>query len=262
MSSRDAVGFGSSALSAFSLPGPKVHRETAGPIERPLAARTEIGGMDAILDGTGAVYLPATETLVVSDLHLETGSSYARTGQMLPPYDTEVTLGRLADVTAAYGPDRIIFLGDTFHDPFGAERLAPPQRAFITALGEIAELIFITGNHDHGSASIFGGIVAEEFVLDGVVFRHIPVEGMPQQPEIAGHLHPAARIVVKGRSIKRRAFVGCRRRMVVPAFGCLTGGLCVSDPAFAGLWPHPAKPDVHIIGQRKVYSLTADAATG
>ncbi|MEM8663423.1 MAG: ligase-associated DNA damage response endonuclease PdeM [Pseudomonadota bacterium] len=254
MSLGDRAGFGMAALGAFSIPGPKVERDDA-PAERPASASAFLAGIDATLDASGALWWSATRTLVVSDLHLETGSSYARTGQMLPPYDSAMTLARLAEVIGYYLPRRIVFLGDSFHDPFGAERLDGDDRATLGALCRAAEVIWITGNHDHDSAATFGGVACEATTLDGIAFRHIPTEGVPTGLEIAGHLHPAARIVVRGRRIKRRAFVGCPQRLVMPAFGCLTGGLPVTDPAFAPLWPAPTAPEVHMIGANRVYSL-------
>lgn len=242
-----------SAMGAFSLPGPKVERNDP-PQQRPAAASAHVAGIDAILDASGALWWPAMRTLVVSDLHLETGSSYARTGQMLPPYDTALTLARLAETVAHYLPRQMIFLGDSFHDPFGAERLNATDHDTLSALCQATAVVWITGNHDHACAAVFGGEVHDVYTLGGVAFRHIPTDGVVDGFEIAGHLHPAARIVVRGRSIKRRAFVGCDRRLVMPAFGCLTGGLCVSDTAFTPLWPDTA-PAIHMIGAQKVYSL-------
>jgi DNA ligase-associated metallophosphoesterase len=245
-------GFGTAALSAFSLPGPRRPRTPAR--HRPVAAFARLAGIEAILDPSGALWWPAQDTLVVSDLHLETGSSYARTGQMLPPYDTGATLARLAEAVRRTAPRRLVALGDSFHDPFGPERLTPRDRLTLAGLAAAVEIVWITGNHDHAAAAVLGGVATPEFTLNGVVFRHIPTPGPVDAPEVAGHLHPAARIEVRGRRIRRRAFVGCGRRLVMPAFGCLTGGLDVADAAFAALWPE-APPSLHLIGRDRVYSV-------
>ncbi|MEM8854194.1 MAG: hypothetical protein AAGD34_10885 [Pseudomonadota bacterium] len=89
--------------------------------------------------------------------------------------------------------------------------------------------------------------------MGGVVFRHIPADEMPKGREVAGHLHPAAYVSIKGRTIRRRCFIGTDQRMIMPAFGCLTGGLSITDSAFAGLWP--SAPRLHLIGANRVYSL-------
>lgn len=244
--------YGMAPMAAFSLPGPRLSRAAAQP---PAQATLDVrvAGMDAVLDPSGALFWPAQRLMVVSDLHLETGSSYARTGQMLPPYDTRITLARLIDAIERHRPERVISLGDTFHDRGGVERLQADDRAVVDALTARAAFVWITGNHEGDCAAALAGTVCAELTVAGVTFRHIPsapLEGV----EVAGHLHPAARIAVKGRTMKRRAFVGCDRRLVMPAFGCLTGGLSVADPAFAALWP-VSRPRLHLCGKTRVYAV-------
>ncbi|MEO1106209.1 MAG: ligase-associated DNA damage response endonuclease PdeM, partial [Pseudomonadota bacterium] len=183
----------------------------------------------------------------------ETGSSYARKGQMLPPYDTARTLQRMSAAVARHCPSRIISLGDSFHDPGGAQRLNEADKAVISSLAASAEFVWVTGNHDGDSAAALGGTACEHIEVEGVVFRHIPTEGTVQGCEVAGHLHPAAYVSIKGRTIRRRCFIGTDQRMIMPAFGCLTGGLSITDSAFAGLWP--SAPRLHLIGSNRVYSL-------
>jgi len=252
----DPAGFGMSAMAAFSVPGPRADTGTE-PVgrERPLPSSAVLAGTRLTLDASGAIYLAGERTLIVSDLHLETGSSHARHGRMLPPYDSAMTLARLAEVAGFYLPRRIVSLGDSFHDPFGPERLAPGDRDALAALCAAAEMVWVTGNHDGACAATFGGTVCESLAIGGITLRHMPSAGELKGAEIAGHLHPAARIVVRGRALRRRAFIGCARRLVMPAFGCLTGGLDVADPAFASLWREGAPPRVHMIGSRRVYSL-------
>lgn len=252
----EASPFGMAAMGAFSLPGPRpVSDPSRAPTAAPVAAETVVAGMDAALDPTGALYWRAERTLIVSDLHLETGSSYARTGQMLPPYDTGLTLSKLEDAVARYRPARIVSLGDSFHDPFGVERLSAETRTRLARLIDAMEMVWVCGNHEKDSAGALGGSVHEVWRCGGIDFRHIPTDGVPDAPEVAGHLHPAARIVIRGRSLRRRCFIGCDRRLVMPAFGSYTGGLSVTDPAFAALWPQGPGPRIHMIGQARVYSV-------
>src|SRR5262249_42649571 len=56
-----------------------------------------VAGTALVLDPAGALYWPEERALVVSDLHLEKGSSFAARGVLLPPFDTTATLDRLAD---------------------------------------------------------------------------------------------------------------------------------------------------------------------
>lgn len=244
--------FGMEAMSAFSYPGPK--RPAASRSREAQATPARLAGMDVLLDPTGALYWPRERLLVVSDLHLETGSSYARTGQMLPPYDTALTLAALTMAMDRYRPSRVISLGDTFHDTKGVSRLSPADRDHISALTGRAEFIWIIGNHEGDSAAPLGGQVSESLTVGATTFRHIPRQEPGAGAEVAGHLHPAARIVVRGRAIKRRCFVGCERRLVMPAMGRLTGGLDVRDPAFAPLWP-AERPRLHLLGPARVYAV-------
>jgi hypothetical protein len=239
-----------SAMAAFQVPGPRAPKRE-DPAARPVPAEARVASIDAVLDPTGALWWPAEATLVVSDLHLETGSSLARRGMMLPPHDTAITLTRLADVFDRMRPGRVIALGDSFHDPFGAERLGEEHRATLARMTERAEFVWIAGNHDRIGAAGLGGMVCETLTVGGVTFRHIPRPGTPAAREVAGHLHPAARVG----SVKRRCFVGCARRLVMPAFGALTGGLSVAHRVFGELWPEGPGPRLHLIGRDRVYSV-------
>jgi metallophosphoesterase superfamily enzyme len=89
-----------------------------------------IAGVTLHADLSGALYWEEQQLLVVSDLHLEKGSSFAMRGTLLPPYDTIATLGRLGAVIARHDPRTVIALGDSFHDRNAHERLSQPNRCF------------------------------------------------------------------------------------------------------------------------------------
>jgi metallophosphoesterase superfamily enzyme len=97
------------------------------------------------------------------------------------------------------------------------------------------EWVWISGNHDPDLPADIGGDVVDELSLDGLSFRHEPLIGSASG-EVAGHLHPAAKVRGRGRSVRCRAFVTDDSRMVLPAFGVLTGGLNVLDSAFARIF--------------------------
>jgi len=179
----------------------------------------------------GALWWPEERTLVVADLHLEKGSSFARRGQMLPPYDTMATLKRLAAVMARMAPVRVVALGDSFHDRQGGDRLNEADRATLRAMTAVSEWIWIAGNHDPEPPRDLGGWATGELSIGPLTFRHEPLPGN-RPGEIAGHLHPTARLVGRGRSIRRRCFATDGKRLILPAFGTLAGGLNVLDEAF------------------------------
>lgn len=222
-------------------------------------AETAIGvaGQSAVLDPAGALWIERSRTLVVSDLHLEKSSSFARRGMLLPPYDTGATLALLAGLVGRRDPARVICLGDSFHDGGGFARLSEVDRCRLSTLQLGREWIWITGNHDRVLPADIGGAIEEEFRADGLVFRHEPAHGAAPG-EIAGHLHPSAKIVAPGRAVRCRAFATDGARMVLPAFGVLTGGLNVLDRAFAPLFAAGALRAV-LIGRDRLFPVAFSA---
>lgn len=237
-------------------PAPLVpHGQTARPGLAEM--RVSIAGRDVVLDPAGALWLAESRTLAVADLHLEKASSFARRGMLLPPYDTGATLALLADVVARRNPRRVIALGDSFHDSEGYGRLSDPDRLRLAMLQGGREWVWIKGNHDPEFPECVGGDVTGELASDGLAFRHEPAGG--EAPgEVAGHLHPAAKIRGNGRSVRCRAFATDGMRMVLPAFGVLAGGLNVLDRAFAALFaPGALKP--FLIGDGRLFPVRFEA---
>ncbi|HSZ74311.1 MAG TPA: ligase-associated DNA damage response endonuclease PdeM [Rhizomicrobium sp.] len=218
------------------------------------AARAIVNGETLLLDQAGAVYWPAEQTLVLADLHFEKGSSFARRGMMLPPYDTKETLARIAELFARHRPARVISLGDSFHDGDGPSRLDPKSREQLDSLIRACEWIWIEGNHDAASAATLGGRVYSEVAIGNLLFRHEPLGGM-QMGEIAGHLHPCTSITRRGRSLRRRCFLTDGVRLVMPSFGAYTGGLDMRDAAFVPLFANTFM--AYALGSTRVYAVAA-----
>jgi DNA ligase-associated metallophosphoesterase len=181
----------------------------------------------------GALYWPIQQALLVADLHLEKASWFARMGQFLPPYDSHATLTAIAEDLESTGATRLFCLGDSFHDRFGCERLPADARALLTGLTSKLEWTWIIGNHDPGFADHCGGRIAEEIDLAGIILRHEAIRAEPR-PEISGHFHPKLRLHLKGRHVSRRCFVTSLTKMIMPAFGSLTGGLDAHHPNILG----------------------------
>ncbi len=212
----------------------------------------DVAGIALRVDLSGALVWDEQRLLVVSDLHLEKGSSYASRGTLLPPFDTAATLRRLAAVVAHYNPRTVIALGDSFHDADAHTRLSGDDRAVIADLQVGRDWIWITGNHDPAPRGI-GGEVMDEITVGAVTFRHEPTGACG---EIAGHLHPKARVATRARTLERRCFVSDGDRAVMPAFGAYAGGLSVRDAAFARLFPTRAFI-AHVLGDRRLHSIAA-----
>lgn len=201
-----------------------------------MSARITISGTALLADPTGALYWPDQRMLIVADLHLEKGSSFARRGQFLPPYDTRVTLDRLARVLQRYRPQRVACLGDSFHDDEAAGRLAAGDRDQLRRMVGAHDWSWIAGNHDPAPPAELGGTVTSEIVVGSLMLRHQPENGALAAGEVCGHFHPKAAITQRGRRISAPCFVTDGRRLVMPSFGAFTGGLDVLDAAITGLF--------------------------
>ena len=216
-------------------------------------ATIRIAGEPAFADRRGALFFPTNRLLVVSDLHLEKGSSFARRGRLIPPYDTAATLALLSAVIAEYEPAVVVSLGDSFHDTDGVNRLHSSFRDQLEILMSGREWFWIAGNHDPDLPVNLPGNAVRELAMGQLVFRHEPARGAAPG-EVAGHLHPCARIVQRGRSVRRRCFATDGSRMIMPAFGAYTGSLNVLDRAYAGLFRHEMLM-AYMIGTDRVFAI-------
>lgn len=207
------------------------------------------------LDPSGALHWPDEDLVVVADLHLEKGSAHAVRGAFLPPYDTRTTIGALEAVVRRLAPRRLIALGDSFHDRGAEGRLAPADQERLRVLTGALDWIWVGGNHDPEPPETLGGTACGAVAVGPLVFRHEPSVGAPAG-EVAGHLHPCAKVGVRGRALRRRAFALDGSRCVLPAFGAYTGGLNVLDPAYRGLFER-ARLIAWMIGEARVYPVRA-----
>ena len=191
-------------------------------------------GERLMLDPAGAVWWPAAQMLVVADLHLEKGSACAVQGRLVPPWDTRITLDRLALLMRRHRPTRVLALGDTFHDRTAAPRMLPQDATRLTALTDAADFIWVLGNHDPASQGLRGHATAE-WIEGPFTFRHEAHAGA--QGELCGHHHPKAHIQTRAGTITRPCFVNDSRRLMLPSLGSYTGGLDVAHPAIRSLFP-------------------------
>ncbi len=213
-----------------------------------------LGRAQFVADPMGALYWREERLLAVADLHLEKGSAYAARRVFLPPYDTTATLAALGALIARYAPRAVLALGDSFHDVEGAVRLSGPDRAALYRMQHGRDWIWIAGNHDPHLSAELGGVRIAELEIAGIAFRHRP-EAQAGSPEIAGHLHPTARVAGVGGSVRRRCFVSDAIRCVLPAFGAYAGGLNLCDDAFATLFRRGGRVFVHVLGRERIYRV-------
>jgi DNA ligase-associated metallophosphoesterase len=218
-----------------------------------------LAGATFLADLNGGLLWPEESTLVVADLHLEKGSSYAKRSrpQFLPPYDTSATIGRLEQLLTRHDPERVICLGDSTHDSGAAERMDMVSAARIAAMTAGRDWIWVTGNHDPEPPANWGGTVLREVSIGNIVLRH---QAGPEAPdadtcEISGHFHPTASVETRLARVSGRCFVSNGHRLVLPAFGAYAGGLNVLDPAIARLFDFAF--DVVMLGRRRLFAFSS-----
>ena len=236
-------------------------KQALTPARRPCGSLSvRVMGELCVLRCSGALWLPAHGTLVAGDLHLEKGSAFAARGQMLPPYDSRATLARLEAEITELAPARVVLLGDSFHDSRSIGRMAADDRAGLDRLAQGRDWVWLEGNHDREAltqadaeaVSGLPGRVVGDMDLGALFLTHEPMQAA-RPGEVAGHLHPCARVVAHGRRVRRPCFVTDGRRLILPAFGAFTGGLNVLDPAIAGLFAEP--PMAAALGKDRVHAL-------
>ena len=194
-----------------------------------------LAGARLVLRPSGALWWPQARLLCVSDLHLGKSERMARRGgPLLPPFESRDTLSRLDAEVAALEPAAVVCLGDSFDDLSAAEALPEAEKLWIARLMAGRDWTWIEGNHDPGPLE-FGGSHRAALALGPLTFRHIARPGPEAEGEVSGHYHPKAVLHARGRTVRRPAFLLDGRRLILPAFGTFTGGLAITDPAFAPL---------------------------
>lgn len=189
---------------------------------------------------SGGLWMPKSRTLVVADLHLGKGQSFAADGNLLPPYDNRETLRRLKADIERWDPNRAVLVGDSFHHPDSADMLEDEHRELLLQLAHGREWIWITGNHDaqafHRQHELVGTVV-EHWTAAGIRFTHEPesIRGY----HIFGHLHPKIRVQLQGRRISGKCFIVSDSALICPAYGAYTGGLWWPDEALTQLFQNP-----------------------
>jgi DNA ligase-associated metallophosphoesterase len=216
------------------------------------AAPVHFAGERLMLDPMGALFWPERHLLAVSDLHLEKGSSFARRGMLLPPWDTHTTIDRLTLLLRRWSPVTVVALGDSFHDADGSGRLPATEQQRLNAMTQAHRFIWVQGNHDPMPPDGLGGEWVETHSEGAMVFRHEAI-ATAGPGEIVGHHHPKATIPARAGNVSRPCFVFDGRRLMMPAFGAYTGGLDVRDPAINRLFPRGGR--VFLLGKDRLFSF-------
>ena len=211
-----------------------------------------LGGLELRPDLTGALHVPELATLIISDLHLEQGTSLARRGIRVPPFDTAMTIAMLEAVIARFTPQRLVFLGDSFHDDDGETRVEAALMQRLHAIAAAHEVFWVCGNHDPSPPELLASHAADHILLGPLTLRHEPLKLRSGEFEICGHLHPGCAITQRGRRVSGKCFIADERRLIMPAFGAYTGALSVFAPPYERLFARE-KTQAWLLGGERIY---------
>ena len=181
------------------------------------------------INNDGVLFWLEKKIAIVSDLHLEKGSSFASLGQFIPPFDSEETLKKLINFFKTHEVQTIILLGDTFHDRGALNRMSSKVKSIFDSLVENYEIIFVLGNHENKMKSAFIKFY-ERYIVDDIHFLHEAV--LEKKYQISGHFHPVASLKINSKQITEKCLIHSENHIIMPAFGEFTGGLNINNPVF------------------------------
>lgn len=182
-----------------------------------------------LLEASGALIWPKKSTAIISDLHLEKSSYFAKKGIFLPPYDSYETLINLKSMIKTNKIKKLILLGDIFHDNDGYKRLEINSKKIFQSIINKYNILFVHGNHDQ-YLRIPKVKSLNNFKEKNIIFSHEPKENKNHQ--ICGHLHPKVTLKVNEKKISKKCFIFSKKIIVLPAYGKFTGGLDIRNKAF------------------------------
>lgn len=213
--------------------------------------KIRFGGSDFTPLPSGGLFWQKEQALIVSDLHLEKGSSFLKYGLFLPPYDTVETLKKLKRDIDFVKPKTLIFLGDIFHDKTALNRIQDTDLTAFDVLLETHNVIWVEGNHDLGIAPASVKIHSD-YLYGDIHFRHIARPGKIDF-EISGHFHPCTKFIHKGQKLRRPCFVVSENKIILPSYGAYTGGLDIKHQAIQTVIGH--SQSIYVTGHKKVYRI-------
>ena len=191
-----------------------------------MGARVELAGESLhLLDR--ALYWPAENALVASDLHLGKAETFQRSSLPVPSGHAAADLARLSALQTQTGAKRVYLLGDLVHAKRGmTEKLIEDVATWRKTFP--ADIYLVTGNHDRHAGTLpesWGLETSENLKRRGLLLVHAPQEG--SEPHICGHLHPVVNLNSSLEALRLPCFVLEAGRLILPAYGSFTGGFAV-----------------------------------
>jgi len=187
----------------------------------------QLGRTQVHLLAQRALWVPEWQALVIADLHFGKVNHFRRAGLPVPLGANVRNAEQLIDLINAWQPKHTYFLGDLFHSFYNDDWEVVGQ---IIRHFRACTFTLVRGNHDVLSEQQYtrhGIVVIEEVRLGNLLLTHVPLEhgDVPvAMINISGHVHPAARLVGKGRqSLTLPCFWHSTSQLILPAFGAFTG---------------------------------------
>ncbi len=185
------------------------------------------GGVQVELLVERAAWLPASETLLVADLHLGKAQSFRRLGVPVPAGTTAAMLRRLDGLIERRMPRELIVLGDLLHGPLSQRGPAIDVLADWRARHAQVAVRMVRGNHD-ASAGDPPPACGIEVLNAPSIHAGLALCHEPDEPtgcfRVAGHVHPVVRILGRIDRIRVACFWLRPDALILPAFGEFTGG--------------------------------------
>lgn len=176
-----------------------------------------------------AMYRPAKQQLILSDLHLGKAAHFRKNGIPLPTPTKSTDLENLQELINHLQPKKIILLGDLFHSDYNTEWLLFQQ--FLNH-NNLLSFVLVKGNHDVLKKEVYNIqnlVVVDKIDEPDFIFTHHPIK-KSTRINFCGHIHPALKVTGKAKqSITFPCFYFGANNFIFPAFGSLTG-LCVLKP--------------------------------
>jgi DNA ligase-associated metallophosphoesterase len=195
------------------------------------SSRVLLCGKSFVADSTGALYWRAEDILIVSDLHLEKGSYLTEEKVTLPPYDIRSGFEKLEEAIDRYEPHSVIAVGDSF---CGGASLSFRDIDWLKDLMEDREWRWVVGESGQPIPESVGGVICAAHAVANIKLRYEPTRA-PVSHEIAGRMHPVARVREYDHTTRSRCFVSNGLRLILPSMGDYSAGLNVLDDTFAPL---------------------------
>lgn len=191
------------------------------------AVSVEVAGEWLWLLPERAAFWPARRMLLVADAHIGKAAAFRSTGVAIPAGTTTSDLARLSRLIRDLGATKVAFLGDLLHSREGRQpRTLEAFRAW-RAHHDGVEMVLVRGNHDRRAgdppAAWCIDCLDQPVVLGALALCH-DLRTVGGRYALAGHVHPAVRMVGQGRDRARLpCFLLRGDHAILPAFGAFTG---------------------------------------